>query len=84
MAEGEKQEPGKQLLHLVFGGELKDLQSAEFTDLDKLSGAAGKKALHDTVLERMECDDHKPPALAQQPLGGHQAAHQFVEFAIHE
>lgn len=36
MAEGEKQEPGKQLLHLVFGGELKDLQSAEFTDLDKL------------------------------------------------
>lgn len=36
MAEGEKQEPGKQLLHLVFGGELKDIQSAEFTDLDKL------------------------------------------------
>lgn len=26
----------KQLLHLVFGGELKDPQSKEFTDLDKL------------------------------------------------
>ena len=27
---------GKQLLHLVFGGELKDLDTAEFKDLDKL------------------------------------------------
>lgn len=27
---------GKQLLHLVFGGELKDLATAEFKDLDKL------------------------------------------------
>lgn len=26
----------KQLLHLVFGGELKDPQSTEFRDLDKL------------------------------------------------
>jgi hypothetical protein len=28
--------PAKQLLHLVFGGELKDLQSTEFKDLDRL------------------------------------------------
>lgn len=28
--------PNKQLLHLVFGGELKSLQSTEFKDLDKL------------------------------------------------
>jgi Domain of unknown function (DUF4170) len=28
--------PGKQLLHLVFGGELNDLGSAEFRDLDRL------------------------------------------------
>lgn len=27
---------GKQLLHLVFGGELKDLAEVEFKDLDKL------------------------------------------------
>lgn len=27
---------GKQLLHLVFGGELKDLGSTEFRDLSKL------------------------------------------------
>jgi uncharacterized protein DUF4170 len=26
----------KQLLHLVFGGELSDLQNVEFKDLDKL------------------------------------------------
>lgn len=26
----------KQLLHLVFGGELKDLKGCEFADLDKL------------------------------------------------
>lgn len=31
----EEQEP-KQLLHLVFGGELKDLQSVDFKDLDSL------------------------------------------------
>jgi hypothetical protein len=28
--------PPKQLLHLVFGGELADLDSVEFRDLDKL------------------------------------------------
>jgi uncharacterized protein DUF4170 len=28
--------PRKQLLHLVFGGELKDLAEVEFRDLDKL------------------------------------------------
>jgi hypothetical protein len=28
--------PDKQLLHLVFGGELKSLDSTEFKDLDKL------------------------------------------------
>lgn len=28
--------PDKQLLHLVFGGELKSLDSIEFRDLDKL------------------------------------------------
>jgi uncharacterized protein DUF4170 len=28
--------PSKQLLHLVFGGELADLGSVEFRDLDKL------------------------------------------------
>ncbi|MCH9806391.1 MAG: DUF4170 domain-containing protein [Alphaproteobacteria bacterium] len=27
---------GKQLLHLVFGGELDDLEGVEFTDLGKL------------------------------------------------
>ena len=28
--------PAKQLLHLVFGGELKTLTEVEFTDLDRL------------------------------------------------
>ena len=28
--------PGKQLLHLVFGGELSELDGAEFKDLDKV------------------------------------------------
>lgn len=28
--------PGKQLLHLVFGGELTDLESIDFKDLSKL------------------------------------------------
>ena len=28
--------PAKQLLHLVFGGELKTLTDVEFTDLDRL------------------------------------------------
>ena len=28
--------PGKQLLHLVFGGELESLESLEFKDLSKL------------------------------------------------
>lgn len=31
-----KESPDKQLLHLVFGGELKDLDGIEFTDLDAL------------------------------------------------
>lgn len=30
------EEPGKQLLHLVFGGELESLDSVEFRDLDAL------------------------------------------------
>jgi hypothetical protein len=30
------QPPRRQLLHLVFGGELTDLESVEFRDLDKL------------------------------------------------
>jgi Domain of unknown function (DUF4170) len=29
-------QPGKQLLHLVFGGELSDVASSEFRNLDKL------------------------------------------------
>lgn len=29
-------QPDKQLLHLVFGGELKDLQGSEFANLDEL------------------------------------------------
>ncbi|MBF9231755.1 DUF4170 domain-containing protein [Microvirga alba] len=29
-------QPGKQLLHLVFGGELTDLDSIDFKDLSKL------------------------------------------------
>ena len=28
--------PGKQLLHMVFGGELNDLKSVDFKDLSKL------------------------------------------------
>lgn len=35
MAEKDKDAP-KQLLHLVFGGELTDLEGVEFRDLDKL------------------------------------------------
>jgi hypothetical protein len=31
-----KKTPSKQLLHLVFGGELKSLNDIEFKDLDKL------------------------------------------------
>lgn len=30
------QTPAKQLLHLVFGGELKDVEHVEFRDLSKL------------------------------------------------
>ena len=30
------EEPGRQLLHLVFGGELSQLDSVEFKDLDTL------------------------------------------------
>lgn len=32
----DEKKPKKQLLHLVFGGELIDLQGVEFKDLDKL------------------------------------------------
>ena len=32
----DEQRGGEQLLHLVFGGELKDLQSNEFADLEAL------------------------------------------------
>lgn len=32
----DEKKPKKQLLHLVFGGELADLQGVEFKDLDKL------------------------------------------------
>lgn len=35
MAES-KDKPQKQLLHLVFGGELTKLEGSEFADLDKL------------------------------------------------
>lgn len=33
---GEREKAPKQLLHLVFGGELTDLDGAEFRDLSKL------------------------------------------------
>lgn len=36
MANEDSQEPEKQLLHLVFGGELTDLQGIEFANLDEL------------------------------------------------
>ncbi|MEM8744281.1 MAG: DUF4170 domain-containing protein, partial [Pseudomonadota bacterium] len=36
MTEQSDETPEKQLLHLVFGGELKDLQGVEFDDLDEL------------------------------------------------
>lgn len=36
MSQAGPQPPQKQLLHLVFGGELKHLGSTEFRDLDKL------------------------------------------------
>ena len=36
MAERGDEAPEKQLLHLVFGGELTDLEGVEFSDLDKL------------------------------------------------
>ncbi|MFV0295225.1 MAG: DUF4170 domain-containing protein [Hyphomicrobiaceae bacterium] len=36
MSSSEKGTPPKQLLHLVFGGELKSLKNIEFTDLSKL------------------------------------------------
>lgn len=36
MPEQEKEQPKKQLLHLVFGGELKSLDSLEFKDVSKL------------------------------------------------
>lgn len=36
MARQDRQEPQQQLLHLVFGGELKSLDSIEFKDVSKL------------------------------------------------
>lgn len=36
MPEQQKEEPQKQLLHLVFGGELKSLGSVEFKDVSRL------------------------------------------------
>ena len=36
MAEDTDQAPAKQLLHLVFGGELTSLEGVEFSDLDGL------------------------------------------------
>ena len=36
MAEQQDDEPQKQLLHLVFGGELTDLDGVEFKDISKL------------------------------------------------
>jgi hypothetical protein len=36
MADTATQQAPKQLLHLVFGGELKDLSSSEFKDLGKI------------------------------------------------
>ena len=36
MSQSPTESPAKQLLHLVFGGELKALDSTEFTDLSKL------------------------------------------------
>lgn len=36
MANEDSQESEKQLLHLVFGGELTDLQGIEFANLDEL------------------------------------------------
>jgi Domain of unknown function (DUF4170) len=36
MPDTASKEPSKQLLHLVFGGELDNLQSVEFKNLDKL------------------------------------------------
>lgn len=36
MAKVQAHDTRKQLLHLVFGGELKDLQSVEFANLDEL------------------------------------------------
>jgi len=36
MPEQDKQEPQQQLLHLVFGGELKSLDSFEFKDVSEL------------------------------------------------
>ena len=36
MPDTASKQPSKQLLHLVFGGELDNLQSVEFKNLDKL------------------------------------------------
>ncbi len=36
MSQKQSKSAGKQLLHLVFGGELTDLDAVQFKDLDKL------------------------------------------------
>ena len=43
----------------------------------------GEEALDDAVLERMEGDDHQPPAGRQQALRCMQRLDQFLEFAVH-
>jgi hypothetical protein len=58
MSETETTAKPKQLLHLVFGGELESMTASEFKDLDKLArGMEGKGARHrrqrrDTVFHR--------------------------------
>lgn len=36
MSDQDEQDPGEQLLHLVFGGELESLEGVTFKDLDSL------------------------------------------------
>ena len=36
MSDQDEQDPGEQLLHLVFGGELESLEGVTFKDLDEL------------------------------------------------
>ena len=68
-------QPSKQLLHLVFGGELDNLQSVEFKDLDKLdivgiypnyasAYAAWKAKAQGTVDNAADALFHRPSAPA--------------------